>query len=79
MTRKALEKIEGTPFKAALEYKMSQRVQLAKAGYADAADAATGSIAGYVQALRDAGIITESERKCLFIYYGTIAGTAKEA
>lgn len=72
MTRKALEKIEGTIYKTTLEHKKADRQHLAKAGHENAADSVKASIAGYVQALRDCGIITESERQKLFAYYGTI-------
>ena len=72
MTKEALKKIEGTIYKTALEYKKHQRKLLEEARAQNAADSAKASIAGYVQALRDCGIITESERQTLFIYYGTI-------
>lgn len=72
MTKKTLEKIEGTNYKATLEYKKSERIRLEEAGYKNAADSAKASIAGYVQALRDCGVITERDRQVLFVYYGTI-------
>ena len=72
MTQKALEKIAGTPYQKMLEYKRTQRKNLEKAGHDAAADSTKASIAGYVQAMRDCGVITERERGLLFIYYGTI-------
>ena len=72
MTRKTLEKISGTIYAATLTQKMRDRRQLELAGHTAAADNIRYSIAGYVQALRDTGIITESERIILYIYYGTI-------
>lgn len=72
MTQKALEKIVGTQYQKALEYKKAQRKNLEEAGHENAAQSVKASIAGYVHALRDCGIITESERQTLFIYYGTI-------
>lgn len=72
MTQKALEKISGTQYQNALEYKKAQRKNLEEAGHKSAADSAKASIAGYVHAMRDCGVITERERELLFIYYGTI-------
>jgi hypothetical protein len=72
MTAKALEKINGTPYQTTLEYKRKQRKYLEEAGHAQAAESAKASIAGYCQALRDCGIITERERGALFLYYGTV-------
>lgn len=37
------------------------------------------SMWGYLQGLRDAGIISETERRVLYNYYATVRGTAKEA
>lgn len=72
MTKKALEKIEGTIYKATLEHKKADRKRLEEVGHVNAAQSVKASIAGYVHALRDCGVITESERQALFVYYGTI-------
>lgn len=72
MTKKALEKIEGTTYKSTLERKKNDRKHLAEMGLDKDANAVRCSIAGYIQALRDCGIITESERQKLYIYYGTL-------
>lgn len=72
MTQKALEKIKGTVHKNALEYKKAQRKKLEEAGHENAAQSVKSSIAGYVQAMMDCGVITERDRELLFIYYGTI-------
>lgn len=72
MTRKTLEKIEGTIYKTTLENKKEARTRLAKLGHEKEAKSVQASVAGYVQAMRDFGIITERERQELFIYYGTI-------
>ena len=72
MTANVLEKIEGTVFKATLEYKKNMRKRFVERGLEKEAREVQTSIAGYVQALRDADIITEGERQTLYIYYGTI-------
>jgi hypothetical protein len=72
MTKKVLEKIEGTIYKTTLENKKNDRQRFEKMGLEKDARAIRTSIAGYVQALRDCGVITERERQVLFIYYGTI-------
>lgn len=72
MTKTVLEKIEGTNYKNTLEIKRADRKRLEESGHEQAADAIKASIAGYVQALRDCGVITERERQVLFIYYGTV-------
>lgn len=71
-TQDVLNKIEGTNYKAALEYKRAERKRLEAAEYREAAEGVKKSVAGYVQALRDCGVITERERQVLFIYYGTV-------
>lgn len=43
------------------------------------ADNLKTGISGYLHGLRDAGIISETERRVLYIYYATVRGTAKEA
>jgi hypothetical protein len=72
MTREVLAKIEGTPFKAKLESKKRGRQRLYADGLERAAEDVRKSIAGYLEAMHDSGVITESERHILFIYYGTI-------
>ena len=72
MTKKALEKIEGTTYKFTLEQKKADRKHMEEAGHTSAAKEVKASIAGYVQAMRDCGVITESERRTLFIYYATV-------
>lgn len=72
MTKKTLEKLEGTTCKFTLENKKAERKRVEEAGHHNAAEAIKGSIAGYVQAMRDCGVITESERRVLFIYYATV-------
>jgi hypothetical protein len=72
MTKKVLEKIEGTNYKITLEQKRADRKRLKERGHEQAEDEVKASIAGYVQALRDCGVITERERQVLFIYYGTV-------
>lgn len=71
-TRDVLEKIKGTTYGNALERKKQWRKHLLELGEERAASKTQTHIAGYVYALRDAGIITESERRTLFIYYGTV-------
>jgi hypothetical protein len=71
-TRDVLEKIKGTTYGNTLERKKQWRKNLLESGEERAARETQISIAGYVHALRDAGIITESERRTLFIYYGTV-------
>lgn len=72
MTRTAIEKLKGTPHEAFLERQKKWRNALLDAGRDREATAAQALLAGYVKALRNCGIITESERRTLFIYYGTI-------
>lgn len=72
MTRKALEKIKGTQHETTLENKKKWRKSLAADGNERAARETQTSIAGYLHALRNCGIITERERSALYIYYGTI-------
>jgi hypothetical protein len=72
MTKKALELIEGTVYQKTLEHKKFERKRLEKAGHENAATSVRASTAGYLQALCEAGIITERERQALFIYYATI-------
>ena len=72
MTRKAVEKIEGTIYETTLRNKKEGRQYLEDAGRSEDAARVRASIAGYVQSLRDCGVITESERKALYLYYGTI-------
>jgi ribosomal protein S17E len=72
MTKKAFEKIEGTIYKTTLDYKKTERKNLEERGFTNAAKEIANSIAGYVQALRDCGVITESERRTLFLYYATM-------
>lgn len=72
MTKLVLEKIEGTIYKTTLEQKKKDRKRLEEMEHAHEAREIKCSIAGYVQALRDCGVITERERQALFIYYGTI-------
>jgi hypothetical protein len=72
MTRKTLDKIEGTVFKTTLDYKKASRKALEEKGCQHQAREVQVSIAGYLQAMRDLGVITESERKCLYIYYATV-------
>lgn len=45
---------------------------MSEAGLIGSAEGIKKSIAGYTQALRDCGMITERERQVLFIYYGTV-------
>ena len=71
MTEKVLQKIEGTTFKKTLDYKKRERKNLMDNGYETQAYNVKTSIAGYVQAMRDCGVITERERSILFIYYAT--------
>lgn len=71
-TQDVLRKFEGTAFKATLEYKKAERKRLEAAGFIGTAEGVKKSIAGYVQALRDCGVVTESERRVLFIYYATV-------
>ena len=71
-TQEVLNKIEGTNHKKTLEYKKAEIKRLEEAGYHLGVDSGKASIAGYVQALRDCGVITESERRVLFIYYATV-------
>ena len=72
MTREVLKKIEGTNFCGELEYKKRERKRLIEAKCERGAENAKASIAGYVQALRDCGVITERERQVLYIYYATL-------
>ncbi len=72
MTQNAINKIEGTPFKNSLEYKMKMRRKFRERGLEKEARETQTSIAGYLHALRDAGVITESERHVLYLYYGTV-------
>ena len=72
MVQRTLERIEGTTYKATLEKKKSDRKRLAKMGAITDAHSIELSLAGYIQALRDVGVITERERQELFIYYATI-------
>ena len=71
-TQDVLKRIEGTTYKATLEYKKMERKKMEAGGYEGAAEGVKKSIAGYVQALKDCGIITEHERRVLFIYYATV-------
>lgn len=71
-TQEVLNKFEGTPWKAALEYKRAERKRFEDNGFIGCAEGVKKSIAGYVQALRDCGVVTERERQVLFIYYGTV-------
>ena len=71
MTANLLQKIEGTPYKTTLEYKKSERKRLEEMKCEHAAISVRSSTAGYLQALCEAGIITESERRTLFLYYAT--------
>lgn len=71
-TQDVLNKIEGTKYKATLEYKRHERKRFEDNGFVGSAEGVKKSIAGYVQALRDCDIITERERQVLFIYYGTV-------
>lgn len=71
MIRKVLDKIEGTAFKSALEYKKTTRQKFEEGGLIAQAREVQVSIAGYLQAMRDFGEITETERRCLYIYYAT--------
>jgi hypothetical protein len=72
MTRETLEKIEGTIYKSTLERKKHDLKHLEDMGLVKDAKGIRCSIAGYLQALRDCGIITESDFRKLFCYYGTI-------
>jgi hypothetical protein len=71
-TRELLGKLEGTTYKYTLEHKKTDRKRLEAEGHENAAKSVKASIAGYVQAMRDCGAVTESERQKLFIYYGTV-------
>jgi trans-2-enoyl-CoA reductase len=71
MTRATIEKIKDTPHGTALEKKKQWRKALLEAGREREARETQTSIAGYVQALRNCGVITERERSVLYIYYGT--------
>ena len=71
MTKKALEKIEGTPFKTALDSMRETRKRVEKIDE-KSANQTKYSIIGYLKAMRDFGVITERERQALFIYYATI-------
>lgn len=71
MTKKTLEKIEGTTFKSALDNMRKTRKHFE--GTDDKSAGQTKySIIGYLKAMRDFGIITERERQVLFIYYATL-------
>lgn len=70
--QQTLKKIDGTIYKTTLEHKKETRQHLEKLGLVNTAREVKCSVAGYVQALRDCGVITESDRQKLFIYYGTI-------
>ena len=72
MTKKALKKIEGSIYERTLEFKKKDRQRFEEMRLENDAIAIRCSIAGYLHALRDCGIITEREREILFIYYGTI-------
>ena len=72
MTAKTLEKLETTPFKATLEYKKKMRKRFIERELHKEAREVQTSIAGYLHAMKDAGVITESERSVLYTYYGTI-------
>lgn len=72
MLKKVLEKIDGTTYKTTLEHKKKDYKYFKSVGLEKNAEKIQGSVAGYVQALRDCGIITESDRQKLFLYYGTI-------
>lgn len=72
MTRAAIEKLKGTVHEIALEQKKKMRKNLLEVGREHEAREQQTSIAGYLHALRNCGIITERERGVLFIYYGTL-------
>lgn len=69
MTKALLEKIEGTAYRAQLEKMKKIRKQLKDCGLDDAARGVYARITGYIDAMRDCGIITESERNSLFFNY----------
>ena len=72
MTKQILDRIEGSVYKAALERKRAERKRLEAAGLVNDAQDMKCNVSGYVQALRDVGIINDRERQALYIYYGTI-------
>lgn len=72
MLKKTLEKIEGTVYAQTLNQKKHARKRLEDMGCTTDANAIRASIAGYLQAIRDFGIISESERQRLYIYFATI-------
>jgi hypothetical protein len=70
--RQILEKHAGTAYVKTLETKKRSRQSANANGLETTAREIQLSIAGYVQALKDAGIITETERRATWLYYGTI-------
>lgn len=72
MVQKTLDKIRGTKYYDTLENKKRERKKMKELRLENAAETVKASIAGYVQAMRDCGIITERERQALFIYYATV-------
>ena len=73
MTRDTIERLrsKGEHFVYSLEMR-------ARGGELNARGARDG-IGGYLYGLRDAGIISENERRVLYIYYATTRGTVQEA
>ena len=72
MANKVLEKIEGTIYKTTLEHKKSTIKRFKEMELTNDAEAISKSVAGYLQAMRDCGVITDRERQWLYIYYGSM-------
>ena len=81
MTRDAIERLrsKGEHFIYSLEANSDNMIRLQERGQFTASREMKTGISGYLHGLRDAGIISENERRVLYIYYATTRGTVQEA
>lgn len=74
MENTALEKIKGTIFETALESKKFAINSFNEMGERIASQTVKNSLAGYLQAMRDCGVVTDRERMWLYLYYTQTKG-----